>query len=109
MCNDYGFELDMDSSMTVTSIVLYANEGGGGFSQYAGSLPGGLAFTDTYPVVVGKLGQPLELVGGSGATEVSARYSAPPYELSVTFTTWYKSAEYLARATVHMIAIGLTQ
>ncbi len=105
MCDDEGFELDLDSTLTVTQVVLYREEGGGGFRQYTGTMPSGLAWSDSYEDVVGKLGQPVAVDGGWGAVEVESTFSASPNTLQVTWDTFHRTDADLAAAHMHSISI----
>ena len=60
ICRSAGMALWTDADQTVQSIVLYPGNRDG-FAAYQGSLPFGLAFTDTMEMVEQKLGHPVEI------------------------------------------------
>jgi hypothetical protein len=106
MCvNSLGFEIDLDTDMRVTRIVLYSIKAAD--AQYQGSLPGGLSFSDAYTDVVNKLGDPVSLEGGYGAVSVIAHYYLDGYDVSVTYDTWYNRPDYLQDAGILSVGISI--
>ena len=106
MCNnEYGFEIDLDTDMRVTRIVLDSIKIAD--TQYSGQIPAGLSFSDTYTDVVNRLGEPIQTDGGYGAVSVRAYFNVGQYQLTVTFDTWYNRPDYLADAHILSVDVSL--
>jgi hypothetical protein len=88
-CPTYGFEITFDTSLVATGVVLYPYQENS-MNEYTGELPGGVAWTDRYPDLVAKLGEPA-LEGGWGALDYTAHYRMGDFDVGYGLSTWYSS------------------
>ena len=103
-CPSLGFEITFDTSLTATRVVLYPFQQNS-MAEYAGALPGGVAWSDGYPDVVARLGEPAELEGGFGAIDITAHYQLDGYDVGYGLDTWYNSPDDLQNAHLTSITI----
>ena len=103
-CPSLGFEITFDTSLTATRVVLYPFQENS-MAEYAGALPGGVAWSDGYPDVVARLGEPTELEGGFGAIDITAHYQLDGYDVGYGLDTWYNSPDDLQNAHLTSITI----
>jgi hypothetical protein len=103
-CPSLGFEITFDPSLTATRVILYPFQENS-MAEYTGALPGGVAWADSYPDLVARLGEPVELEGGFGAIDITAHYRMDGYDVGYGLDTWYNSPEYLQNAHLTSITI----
>ena len=103
-CPTLGFEITFDGSLTATRVILYPFQENS-MAEYTGALPGGVVWSDGYPDVVARLGEPAELEGGFGAIDITAHYQLDGYDVGYGLDTWYNSPDDLQNA--HLTAITI--
>ena len=112
LAHAYGFELNLDDAGTVVAVVLYNDEDSLGLSSsetsfraYAGTLPAGLTWRDTYGSVVTQYGPGDQQTGGWGTEHTVSYVTTDGRRLEVTYAATH-SAE-LPTSAIHTITVRL--
>lgn len=104
-CASQGFRLMLGSSMTVVGITLHGDYGSSVWATYAGQLPLGLTWADTYETILSKLGQPERRAGGLGDC-VTLEYTAGEGNVvGIELSAFHDRPDALAGSTIMRINI----